>query len=53
MSEARNDDLGKNFPKTALEFEKRFATEADCRAYWVEARWGGAPTRTWRRRQPS
>jgi Transposase zinc-ribbon domain len=24
-------------------FEKRFATEADCRAYWIEARWGGKP----------
>ncbi len=35
------DDLWRDFPKTALEFETRFATEADCRAYWIEARWGG------------
>lgn len=46
MSDARNDDLWKNFPKTALEFEKRFATEDDCRAYWIEARWGGTPSCT-------
>jgi Zn ribbon nucleic-acid-binding protein/transposase-like protein len=31
------------FPKTATEFEARFATEEDCRAYWIEARWGGTP----------
>ena len=37
------DDLWRNFPKTAPEFEARFATEADCRAYWIEARWGGEP----------
>jgi transposase-like protein/Zn ribbon nucleic-acid-binding protein len=48
------DDLWRNFPKTAPEFEARFATEADCRAYWIEARWGGEPacarcnsTRVW------
>ena len=48
------DDLWRNFPKTATEFEERFATEADCRAYWIEARWGGEPacarcgsTRVW------
>jgi Zn ribbon nucleic-acid-binding protein len=48
------DDLWRNFPKTATEFEARFATEADCRAYWIEARWGGEPacarcnsTRVW------
>ncbi len=40
--------------ETATEFEARFATEDDCRAYWVEARWGGEPacarchgTRVW------
>jgi Transposase zinc-ribbon domain len=38
------DDLWRNFPKTALEFERRFATEEACRAYWIEARWGGEPT---------
>jgi hypothetical protein len=37
------DDLWRNFPKTAIEFERRFATEEACRAYWVEARWGGEP----------
>jgi transposase-like protein/Zn ribbon nucleic-acid-binding protein len=44
MADENNDDLWRNFPKTALEFEKRFATEADCRAYWIEARWGGTPS---------
>jgi hypothetical protein len=28
-------------PQTAKEFEARFAIEEDCRAYWIEARWGG------------
>jgi hypothetical protein len=37
------DELWRNFPKTAPEFEARFATEADCIAYWIEARWGGTP----------
>ena len=48
------DDLWRDFPKTATEFEARFATEDDCRAYWIEARWGGKPacakcrsTRVW------
>ena len=46
--------LWRDFPKTATEFEARFATEEDCRAYWIEARWGGKPacarcdsTRVW------
>jgi hypothetical protein len=26
-----------------MEFEARFATEDDCRAYWIKARWGGKP----------
>lgn len=43
MSTDKNDDLWRNFPKTAVEFERRFATEDDCRAYWVKARWGGTP----------
>jgi transposase-like protein len=43
MTRADADDLWRDFPKTALEFEKRFATEEDCRAYWIEARWGGEP----------
>jgi transposase-like protein len=37
------DDLWRDFPKTATEFEERFATEEACRAYWIEARWGGEP----------
>ncbi len=51
------DDLWRDFPKTAMEFEERFATEEDCRAYWIEARWGGGPacarcksTRVWSER---
>ena len=54
MTHADKDDLWRNFPKTAIEFDSRFATEADCRAYWIEARWGGTPacaecksTRVW------
>jgi len=43
MTDARKHDLWRNFPKTAPEFEARFATEEDCRAYWIEARWGGTP----------
>ena len=39
----RQDDLWRDFPKTATQFEERFATEEDCRAYWIEARWGGEP----------
>lgn len=37
------DDLWRDFPKTAMEFEARFATEEDCRAYWSKARWGDTP----------
>jgi transposase-like protein len=54
MKQAMLDDLWRDFPKTATEFESRFATEEDCRAYWIEARWGGEPacarcnsTRVW------
>ena len=43
MTEHARDDLWREFPKTAMEFEAKFATEADCRAYWIEARWGGEP----------
>jgi Zn ribbon nucleic-acid-binding protein len=39
----RQDDLWRDFPKTAPAFEAKFATEADCMAYWIEARWGGMP----------
>ncbi len=55
-----NDDLWRNFPKTAPEFEARFATEDDCIAYWIKARWGGTPacarcqgTRLWVERDGS
>lgn len=44
MVQHSQDDLWRDFPKTATEFEARFATEEDCRAYWIEARWGGKPT---------
>jgi len=54
MPKRDQDDLWRDFPKTATEFEARFATEEDCRAYWIEARWGGKPacarcksTRVW------
>jgi transposase-like protein len=43
MTQRSPDDLWRDFPKTATEFEQRFATEEDCRAYWIEARWGGKP----------
>ena len=43
MADADKDGLWRDFPKTAPEFEARFATEEDCRAYWIEARWGGKP----------
>jgi len=43
MTERNQDDLWRNFPKTAIEFDERFATEEDCRAYWIEARWDGEP----------
>lgn len=29
------------FPETLLEFERRFATDADCRAYLEQIRWAG------------
>src|SRR5262249_5936918 len=43
MTQTMPDDLWREFPKTATEFEARFATEEDCRAYWIKARWGGKP----------
>jgi transposase-like protein len=43
MTGTMPDDLWRDFPKTATEFEVRFASEADCRAYWIAARWGGEP----------
>ena len=44
MTQAMPDDLWRDFPKTATAFEARFATEEDCRAYWIAARWGGKPS---------
>lgn len=43
MTDHSKDDLWRDFPKTATEFEERFATEEDCRDYWIKARWGGKP----------
>ena len=43
MTHTMPDDLWRDFPRTATEFEARFATEEDCRAYWIAARWGGEP----------
>ena len=37
------DWLWRDFPRTASEFEARFATEEDCRTYWIAVRWGGEP----------
>ena len=42
MAEHSNE-LWRDFPKTAIEFDEQFQTEEDCRAYWIEARWGGKP----------
>jgi transposase-like protein len=54
MTDQTHNDLWRDFPTTAEEFEARFATEEHCRAYWIEARWGGKPacarcqsTRVW------
>ena len=43
MTQHKSDDLWRDFPKTAAEFEARFASEQDCRDWWIEARWGGSP----------
>ena len=43
MARETNNDLWRDFPKTAQEFEARFATEEDCRTYWIKARWGDTP----------
>ena len=57
MTQQNHNGLWRGFPKTAPEFEARFATEEDCRAYWIAARWSGQPacarcnsTRVWRER---
>jgi Zn ribbon nucleic-acid-binding protein len=56
MAEHSND-LWRDFPRTAIEFEERLQSEEDCRTYWIEARWGGNPacarctsTRVWEER---
>ena len=36
MSTAQQDGLWRSFPRTALEFEERFASEEACRTYWIE-----------------
>ena len=43
MSSEMHNSLWRDFPKTALEFETRFKTEEDCRAYLIAARWGEVP----------
>ena len=43
MSDMIPDDLWRDFPNTAPAFEARFKTEEDCRAYWIQVRWGGKP----------
>ena len=57
MTRSTHDSLWRDFPKTATEFEAHFATEEDCRAYWIKARWGDTPacarcgsTRVWSER---
>ena len=35
--------LWREFPKMATEFDAHFRAEADCRPYWLKARWGGKP----------
>ena len=57
MTQDMHNDLWRDFPKTALEFEERFKTEEDCRDYWIAVRWGGTPacarctsTRVWTER---
>ena len=37
MTDKMPDELWRDFPRTAPEFEARFKTEEDCRAYWIEA----------------
>ena len=44
MADENHNTLWRDFPKTAQQFEARFATEDDCRAYWIKARWGDTPT---------
>ena len=41
MSTLRQDDLWREFPRTALEFEERFSSDEACREYWIDVRWNG------------
>jgi Zn ribbon nucleic-acid-binding protein len=43
MAHEQHTELWRDFPKTAQEFEARFASEDDCIAYWMKARWGDTP----------
>src|SRR5258705_4568067 len=43
MTRENHNDLWRDCPRTAVEFEARFASEKDCRDYWVQARWSGQP----------
>ena len=43
MSEMHTEALWRDFPKTLLEFEERFASESACRDYLAECRWNGRP----------
>ena len=45
MTRETDDSLWRDCPKTAGEFEARFASEEDCHAYWIEARWRYADVR--------
>lgn len=38
------EQLWREFPKTLMEFERRFPDEAACREYLIQLRWGGAPS---------
>jgi transposase len=57
MAQLKHNELWRDFPKTATAFKARFATEEDCRAYWLQTRWSGKPacaqcksTRVWTER---
>src|SRR5258705_2729670 len=45
MTQAMPDDLWRDVRMTSKSIESRVATEADCRAYWIAARWGVTPSR--------
>jgi Zn ribbon nucleic-acid-binding protein/transposase-like protein len=43
MSEMHTEALWRDFPRTLLEFEERFASEEACRDYLAVCRWNGRP----------